>query len=80
MQPNKLEILDEVRREKHKGLSTRDCLVMLKQIRRGLAMELKLHIGEQIQIPGCCDAFADLDTLRHLSDEYLFRGARKGSK
>jgi hypothetical protein len=42
-------------------------------------MELKLHIGKQIQIPGCCDNFADLETLRHLSAEHLFRGARKGS-
>jgi hypothetical protein len=69
----------ETDRPRHKGLSARDYLVTLTQIRHGLAMELKMHIGEQIQIPGCCDTFADLETLRHLSAEHLFHGARKGS-
>jgi hypothetical protein len=42
-------------------------------------MELNLHIGEQIQIPGCCDTFASLGTIRHSSGKNLFLGARKGS-
>jgi hypothetical protein len=60
-------------------LSARAYLVTLTQIRHGLAMKLKLDIGEQIQIPGYCDTFAALGTSRHCSGEYLFHGARKGS-
>jgi hypothetical protein len=69
----------EADRTRHKGLSTSDYLATLTQIRHELAMELKLRIGEQVQIPGCCDTFADPGTSRHYSGEYLFHGARKAS-
>ena len=57
----------------------RDCLVTLMQIRRDPAMEINLHIGEQVQIPGCRNTSAALKTVRRLSAKNLFHGARKGS-
>jgi hypothetical protein len=66
-------------RTRHKGLSTRDHLVTITEIRRGLAMELNLHIGEQIQIPGCRNTSAALEAVRRLIDKIPFPGARKGS-
>ena len=69
----------EANRTRHKGLSTRDHLVTIMEIRRGLAMELNLHIGEQIQIPVCRNTSAALETVRRLSAKNHGRGARKGS-
>jgi hypothetical protein len=42
-------------------------------------MELNLHIGEQIKIPGCRNTSAALENVRRLSAKNLFYGARKGS-
>jgi hypothetical protein len=42
-------------------------------------MELNLHIGAQIQIPGCRNTSAVLETVRRLIRKHHFPGARKGS-
>jgi len=62
---------------RYKGLSVRDCLGTLTQIRRGQAMQLKLHIGEQILIPSGQNTLAALETVRHLIGINRFQGARK---
>jgi hypothetical protein len=42
-------------------------------------MELNLHIGEQIQIPGCRNTSVALEAVRRLNRKHDFHGARKGS-
>jgi hypothetical protein len=42
-------------------------------------MELNLQIGEQIQIPGCRNTSAALESVRHLSHNNLPRSVGKGS-
>ena len=42
-------------------------------------MELNLHIGEEIQIPGCRNTSAALESVRRLSRNNLPRAVGKGS-
>ena len=74
-----LQMLEGAPSKYHKGLSTCDHLVTITEIRPGLAMELNLHIGEEIQIPGCRNTSAALESVRRLSRNNLPGAVGKGS-